>query len=52
VFAIAVVAASLVSIAVGIAQIFLPAAFIFVGLCGLAAATFEPERIGRLTWPR
>lgn len=43
---------ALALIITGIALIYLPAAFIATGLAVLAAATFDPTRAGRLTWPR
>ncbi|MCC6619481.1 MAG: hypothetical protein IT341_10645 [Chloroflexi bacterium] len=44
--------AALALIIAGIALIYPPAAFIASGLAILAAVTFDPNRAGRLTWPR
>lgn len=37
---------------IGVALVFVPAAWIVAGLGVFALLTFDPDRAGRLTWPR
>lgn len=50
--AIAAATTGIISILIGAALIYPPAAFILAGIGILGALTFDPTRAGRLTWPR
>jgi hypothetical protein len=43
---------ALALIVIGIGLVFVPAGMVAAGLALLAMLTFDPAKVGRVTWPR